>query len=412
MRVHKLSPEVKINYISICVLVAYLVLPVLNRGLPAFVRVAYVCVALFTYYVSLCLIDRSGWIETTVVILLALLFVSLCYFGSRQTVSLPNYVFANFLFWIPFLFMYNRCLVRDDSFRRFLSRFILVLFIVTATTTLFGLIQDPMVSRFLATGQTDGYGLRGYSFRNVGDYNFIYSLVIMLPMLIGAWRLTGIKHGQLLIALLLSLVCLVRAQYSIALIVSFIALSMALLVKRFSPMKLCLIVIVEFMLLLALYAFLPSIIDLVSNLGPSASFIRYRLSDTLAVINSDSIFGLDRVQRLLMSLNVFLENPISGNLFASNMAELGNHSTVLDLLGGMGIFALVFILIFYIALIRHFAAWTISPRVKPYLYTAIIAFTITGLINTVLSSFTMPVVMLLFPLGLDGENTSQVGSHI
>lgn len=412
MRVHKLSPEVKINYISICVLVAYLVLPVLNRGLPAFVRVAYVCVALFTYYVSLCLIDRSGWIETTVVILLALLFVGLCYFGSRQTVSLPNYVFANFLFWIPFLFMYNRCLVRDDSFRRFLSRFILVLFIVTATTTLFGLIQDPMVSRFLATGQTDGYGLRGYSIRNVGDYNFIYSLVIMLPMLIGAWRLTGIKHGQLLIALLLSLVCLVRAQYSIALIISVIALSMAILVKRFSPMKLCLIVIVEFMLLLALYALLPSIIDLVSNLGPSASFIRYRLSDTFAVINSDSIFGLDRVQRLIMSLNVFLENPITGNLFASNMAELGNHSTVLDLLGEMGIFALVFILIFYIALIRRFAAWTISPRVKPYLYTAIIAFTITGLINTVLSSFTMPVVMLLFPLGLDGENTSQVGSHI
>lgn len=70
----------------------------------------------------------------------------------------------------------------------------------------------------------------------------------------------------------------------------------------------------------------------------------YRLSDSLSTISTDGIFGLDRVQRAEMSWSIFVENPLSGNLFSTMPSELGAHSALLDLLASMGLLVIPFIL--------------------------------------------------------------------
>ena len=395
-----LSPEVKINFFAICALASYLILPILNRGLPSAVRVVLVCALVVIYLLTLYMIDRPGTTETIVVLAVTVVFVVLCYFGSIQTVSLPQYVFTSYLFWIPFLFIYNRQYTGDAIFRNFLAKLVLVLCSVTALTTLIGLTVDPMAARNLATGLTEEYGIRNYSIRNIGGYGFIYSLVLLIPLLIGAWRNSNIKRIYVAGALILALACIFRSQYSTALGLAIIALSTVFLGDRFSPLKLCALVICEIAVLIALINLLPIFVNLIANLGPEASFMAYRLSDSLSTISTDGIFGLDRVQRAEMSWSIFAENPLSGNLFSTTMNELGAHSALLDLLASMGLLAIPFILFFIIAIVGRLLKRLVSPEIKPYAAASILLFFVLGSINTVLSSFTIPVILFLMPLGL------------
>lgn len=401
---HNLSPEIKINYFAISALVAYLILPILNRGLPSAVRVVLVCALVVMYLLTLYMIDRPGTIETIAVMAITVAFVVLCYFGSTQTVSLPQYVFTSYLFWIPFLFIYNRQYTRDAVFCSFLAKLVIILCSVTAITTIIGLTADPMAARNLATGLTEENSLQSYSIRNIGGYGFIYSLVLLIPLLIGAWRNDSIKKIYIVLALILALACIFRSQYTTALGLTIVALLTVFLGKRFSPLKLCVLVVCEIVALIALINLLPAFVGLISNLGPEASFMAYRLSDSLSTISTDGIFGLDRVQRAEMSWSIFVENPLSGNLFSTMPSELGAHSALLDLLASMGLLVIPFILFFIIAIIGRLLNRLVSLEIKPYAVASILIFFVLGSINTVLSSFTIPVVLFLVPLGLSHLN--------
>lgn len=395
-----LSPEIKINYFTICALVAYLILPILNRGLPSILRVILICALVVIYLLTLCMIDRHGAIETAIVLVITVGFVVLCYYGSIQTVALPQYVFISYLFWIPFLFIYNHRYIEDQVFRRFLSKLIIVLCSITALTTLIGLVADPMAARNLATGLTEEYGLQSYSLRNIGGYGFVYSLVIAIPLLIGAWKSSCIKKAYLAIFLVLALACIFRSQYSTALGLAVVALSTVLLGKKLTPLKLCALVLCEFAVLAVLINLLPAFINMIAALGPEASFMAYRLSDSLSTISTDGIIGLDRVQRAEMSWSIFTDNPLTGNLFAVPMKELGAHSSLLDLLASMGLLAVPFILFFIIAVVNRLLKKLVPAEIKPYAAASIVLFVILGSVNTVLSSFTIPVILFLLPLGL------------
>lgn len=400
MGMRELSPEIKLNYFSVCALVAYLILPILNRGLPSILRVVAICVLVTLYLLTLCMIDRSGAIETLVVMVLTIGFVTLCYFGSAQTVSLPQYIFINYLFWIPLLFIYNRQYVSDRIFRRFLSKLIFILFSITALTTLIGLSTDPMAARNLATGLTEEYGLRSYSIRNIGGYGFIYSLVIMIPLLVGAWRTSCIRKSYVAFALILAVACIFRSQYSTALALTVVALSTIFIGKQFTSLRLCVFLLCEIAALLVLVNLLPIFINILSGLGAEASFLAYRLSDSLNTISTDGFLGLDRVQRAEMSWSIFANNILTGNLFSPMMKELGAHSTLLDLLASMGLLAVPFISFFMIAVTGRLIKRFTATEIKPYAVATFVLFCILGIINTVLSSFTIPVVLFLLPLGL------------
>ncbi len=401
----ELSPEVKLNRFAICALVAYLILPILNRGLPAFVRVVIVCGLLLIYLLSLYLIDKEGSIETIGVLIVSVGFVILCYYGSAHTVGLPQYLFVAYLFWIPFLFIYNHNYMRDYEFRRFLSRFILTLLGLTVLSTLAGLITDPMVARNMATGLTEEYGLRTYSLRNIGGYGFIYSLVLVIPLIIAAIRFSDIKKSYLVLFLALAIFCIFRSQYSTALCLSIVALTTIFFGNKLTPIKLCGFVLCEAMFLSILFSLLPAFIDWVSGLGPQASFMAYRLRDFLGTISgSTGIRGLERTQRAEMSWNIFLNNPLLGNLSATSMSEIGGHSTFLDLLASMGLLAVPFIIFFILAVFGRTLKRLVPEGVKPYSLVTFLLFFILGCINTVLSSFTIPVVIFLLPIGLMSES--------
>ena len=264
-----------------------------------------------------------------------------------------------------------------------------------------------MVARNMATGLTERYGLRGYSLRNIGGYGFIYSLVLIIPLVIAAFRVSGIKKHLLTVILIVAMFCVFRSQYSTAFCLSIVALTTFFLRGRFSPLKLCGFILCEVAFLSVLFSLLPIFINWISGLGPETSFMAYRLRDSLSTINGSGFGGLERAQRADMSWSIFLANPLTGNLFSSTIGEVGGHSTLLDLLASMGMLAVPFILFFTLAVCGRMLRRLVPAEVKSYAIVSFLLFYVLGSVDTVLSSFTIPVVIFLLPLGLSNKRKEQ-----
>lgn len=399
-RVSSPKPEVRINQYVMLAFAAYLVLPVINQGLPAIVRIALFLIGMIAYFTTLALTDREGLIESVTVLLLVLLFFALSYYGSFQAATLPAYLYSNVLFWVPFLFIFNKNLTEDKAFRQRMMRFVSVLFLLTAVTTVFGLLRDPMASRYLATGKTELYDLRSYSLQNIGGYGFVYALVLCIPIAICAHRTGKLKGYQLVLVLALFYACIFKSQYSTAIALSLAGLFAFFLGKGHNVMRTLFIFVSGAIVLYGIWQLLPVIIDWLTSLGKSAGFIAYRLRDTLGVIGSGGIDGLDRVQRANMSVSIFFEHPLAGNLLAIPQQELGGHSSILDTLACMGLLSVPFATFFLISYFCRFISKQVDRLAKPYVLACFVLFLALATVNTVFSSFTIATVLFLLPLGI------------
>jgi hypothetical protein len=204
-----------------------------------------------------------------------------------------------------------------------------------------GHIEYPMASRELASG-TAIYDTTKYLKLNIGGYEFIYALVILIPLTL--WQISSEKGFYRIFAvavLVLMISCIYSSQYTLALICTVIALLIVLMHKNRNAAIVLAVVICVFMLFNGLKLLADFFYWASENIG--TPYVRDRLLQVAQLFSGENIHTETsgaRIEHYIDQLNAFIASPIIGaNLLEYSKDAVSGHSLILDMLGAGGIFA-------------------------------------------------------------------------
>lgn len=200
----------------------------------------------------------------------------------------------------------------------------------------------------------------------LGGYSLVYGTVLMLPifamLLINARRFLPIDRPAFLrevskipllvpalltVNLVLGMLVVLRAGYSIAILLAVASLTLSIFFKKRSPVFLLFVPLVG----ASAYLFLEvALMPTLRALGPLAEGTAYyrKILDIIATLESDQSQGTfyDRWERYQRSVELFIHNPFFGVI---SSADVGKHSAYLDTYARYGVFigsAFVYLLVY------------------------------------------------------------------
>lgn len=195
------------------------------------------------------------------------------------------------------------------------------------------------VARTISRSSDEARALAG---QGVGGYGFVYTVLLSMPFLAwfatrprapllmertGRWR-RRLARGLLLVNFLLAGLLLLRAGYTIALLLASIAVTVVLVVRVRRGLRLAISLVLCALLVLAASLAVRPMLD---GLQRSAVGTEYaaKVRDISRSLDEDQSTGTvnDRAERYQRSARLFLESPLAGTLKFDNV---GKHSAVLD----------------------------------------------------------------------------------
>ncbi len=237
---------------------------------------------------------------------------------------------------------------RDDD-ARFYFWLVLLVLPVWSLATLRGIetiSQD--VARTISRSSAEA---RELSERGIGGYGFVYAVLLSLPFLyqmVLRARASGIgrgwwwRAGKALLALnaLVGSLLVIRAGYSIALVLAGSALALVLLARSRRPLPLAMSVCLSALLVLAGTSLVQPALERLQDVATGteyASKVRDVRSSLARGEGTGTVEG--RTERYGRSLQLTMEHPVGGTLAFD---PVGKHSAILDrfaqygvLLGGL-----------------------------------------------------------------------------
>lgn len=219
---------------------------------------------------------------------------------------------------------------------RFFSKLICVAFVVTIITTIVGLQQYPDAARWLAavSSSTDEL-LVLYEWKNIGGYNLVYSVVLLYPLLIFAYKqkkigivwASGLSVGIF--------VMLLMAEYTTALLLFLLTTTLFFVKRNLRGRDVVILISIAFMLCIV---FSDSVSEFLFWLGEQLD------SDTFTprlYALAGGRTGLEnaednRLELYTMSFNTFLRHPLLGTFLNGGFGS-GGHSFILDTLAQFGL---------------------------------------------------------------------------
>lgn len=252
----------------------------------------------------------------------------------------------------------------DKLFCKKILRLLLICIFITTITTIYGLTKNPTISRFLATGNIEFYELSKWG--NIGGFEFIYGMVIFLICYVVLYKKKEINFWPFLVLYLSGIYCIVLSQYTLALLLSMLSLIIFVFSTSKFDIKRCVITCV----LSLVVVFQKNVLTLILNgikTIVNSEIVTMRLEyllDSLNNANNQSDVSL-RFDAYGKSWQAFKNNLFSLN-FSSNLAEVGGHSTILDIMGIMGIIGVVALVIFYVFYWKELCKFKIRKTDKGY----------------------------------------------
>jgi len=206
---------------------------------------------------------------------------------------------------------------------------------------------------------------RDLSAQGVGGYGLVYTVILCLPFLAqlalrvrqlpgGAqvrWKRRAqraLLWGNFLLALLLVL----RAGYSIALILAALAMFLVMLVRSRRPLQMAISVSFVSMLVLLLSLAAVPVLQSFEGLAQGTEYSA-KVRDIRASLTDSQSTGTveGRTERYVRSLRLFAENPVIGTL---SFDDVGKHSTILDRFAQYGFgFGLLFMSLLVFTPLRY-----------------------------------------------------------
>lgn len=297
---------------------------------------------------------RRDWADLAIRALCAALMpLLLRRFLARGGANFAGFYVQQAMFWFPLVYAGYARRRGDRRLWRFLRMALLACVCVTVCTTIGWLIQGMLRGgRVYAYARSLGYGgegrdayLRELMLRNIGGYDFVYAMVISLPLTcLGIQRRKGRARVFLCALLTAQAVMIALSQYTYAMLFCAAILAVegvAALIRRASRGRVglgksLLLGCVPLLLALGLLRPLAALgAGVCGRLGLS-SFAHSFEQLLLALSGQAKLAADSRLAYYLEALRGFAASPLVGSLLGAPM-RLSQHSEVLDLLSGMGL---------------------------------------------------------------------------
>jgi hypothetical protein len=318
-----------------------------------------------------------------------LLYFFLNYGGEMETQLL------SFIMILPIISIFSFCeYKRAYRLEKILFNVLIIGLIITSIITIRFLIQDPLASRVIAIAEGNSF----YSMKGVGGFSFVYSLVLLCPVLFYSFIYT--KSGNRWLYLLISClfgITVIAASYAIANIVMFMLLVVPIV---FNKKNILPVTIVFIIVLLAGKFLLSFAYDYILSIENTIIRIRFLELYNFALFNevqASSDISL-RLSTYTGSFIKFISNPIFGvGAFFGTSGEvvgIGGHSEWLDLLARFGIVGSLPLLLFISSILKNIKS-SLQKKTRPIYIIILFYFLLLGLVNPFLGLVSMTTIFLL-----------------
>jgi len=300
---------------------------------------------------------------------------------------------------------------KDVSLSRILLIFLVGYFFITAITTFMGLDIFPEASRNMAHSvEEDDAALFGqYMQYNIGGFNFIYYLVLLIILLIVALR-SGFANKPLIILItLVFFLTILKAQYTFGIIFAFLSLTLLFVPKHFSIRQFRIFSFSLFWLIVIAWSVLPLLFSEIAEIFDTGQVAErfVMMSDALEAGQIDVDATGDVAARALRYQMSLLSIVKSFPLGTWQNEGLGGHSYFLDNVAFYGIIGLICLIVQYKKMYSIFIKPTIKSGWVGYFYFLFFEIVALSVINTIVYTkvvaFFLPIfyVLLTYNKGLD-----------
>ena len=324
---------------------------------------------LFALYLYVFLYSKKGLIvraiKTTPIFIVPVINHIVASVGGLQIINIL-YLILQWIVW-PFIgyFIIENLSIKSQkiTFWSFLT-----CFVITSITTVYGCNMFPAAARSLANGNfvvENADLVAMYKGMNIGDFQFVYTLVLVIPLVLCACHnyLTEKIIGYLILSLLLYTIY--KTQYTTALLLS-IAAVLFLIIPATHNSRRPAVLLTSFIVIAVIAAPLFSgVLQLVSS-AFQGDVLTERLSElSMSMSGQDLDESTDFGTRLYLwelSLSTFLKYFFTGVYFITDRSQaylyIGGHSFILDTLARLGVMGLLLLWWMFRTLYRIY--------IKPY----------------------------------------------
>ena len=303
--------------------------------------------------VSILKVKGKAIVNKEGMILITLLIISFFVMDLVDYKEAHTYFSVILIFWLTYflnIFMGTKSKER-------LVKCLLLIFFITAVTSSIGVLINNDAARTIAHAISDRSLQIEISKKNIAGIYLFQALVCATPAIVTILAYLK-KNFLIFIYLLLMLITLINASFSIALLVFFALFIIDLFVKSFQQVKkiegIWKLIIVVLFIILFVFAGKKIMLGFSEMIGVDKVAERITELSTILFDSSNSVMTGDATERVALykaSWNTFLNHWLFGvgpyYSFVKFQNGIGFHSQILDDLARFGIIAIAFYICFF-----------------------------------------------------------------
>lgn len=299
-------------------------------------------------------------------------------------------VFSIFLYYVE---------ERYSAERRIIVYALLIDYVYVAINTALQLQLNPQVARYLSAQSHVQEALLGSDLPlAIGNYAYFYSLVMLVAVLL--YQGLGLRRRILSTIPIAAAagVLIINAQFTIAIALLFV-LVVAIVLLRLSSRGTGAIVITSALgIAMVGVSYLPVLLRWLAGLEDVPREVSVRLLEVAFATSGGGAAGGDLGLRLALyadSIRAFMSNVLFGTYGGIGV---GRHSTIVDLLGMFGLFAVLFF--WFCFGVFRFTRCRLRGKDRTFINLMWTYIIVLGLVNTVMFSPMFIALMVLVPFML------------
>lgn len=296
----------------------------------------------------------------------------------------------------------------NKIFDKNLFGYLTLLYLITLITTIGVLSTDGLAARTLTSSSSDPDAIHSYQLKNVGSFDFIYSLLLLIPMIGGYIKATFIKSRARSLFFvgfqILMIICVIMSNFTTALILLFVDIMLLFLIGR-EKMTLSKFVFISVVVMVLAPALLIFFIQQMVNLTDSI-YAADKLTGLLAATAGSEDVGevYTRTDLIQASIHSFFSNPIIGvggwyPIYGVPSPKIGYHSQFIDEFARYGLIGAGPLLLFF----RNIFSIIYKQNghrefYKNIVFVPLLLFTILSFLNPVFANILMISIFIYVPL--------------
>ena len=224
--------------------------------------------------------------------------------------------------------------------------------LVTAISTTVGLYIYPDAARFLATEfETTNEFYITLEWMNMGGYDSVYTMVLLYPLVIYAFKQKKIHLVTAVVGTLILLVFILRSQYTIALLLFIVTTGLFFTKKDLTAKRVWIMLAAAVVLILAFWAVFSSLIEILAK-NVESKEISDRLFALAGGVDGLSNSDDKRWELYMRSFATMFRYPIIGGYWFEGMTS--GHSFILDVIANWGALGAIALFLIYRELYNMF----------------------------------------------------------